>query len=492
MSTPVPNTPAPPNTGSGSTKASPVAISPTNNNNNNNNNNSIAAAGGTPSPAQNAAAVTSTNSPKEGAKSPVPPTAPSPKDGAKFSAPPASSAPRVMHTGILYVAAVFSVIACSVMFGPFFYFLFFHKGPDSCEKFRTPERPYACDTSKYSRGEPFKQLPYVKGWEWIAPFYTNFELNYNPDNVLDWMKTDDPLNIGLGVIPMVAVTCYLLFLFFGRQITNQNSESLISSLVPRYWNLFLCVFSFWGASRTVPHLIHNINTKSFEETVCDPAANAYGAGACGLAMQLFVLSKFPELVDTVLLTLKNSKPRPMFQWNKDFLHWYHHITVLSYCWNAYVTESAAGLYFGAMNFTVHSIMYGYYFCSTLDKESQLFKLSKKIDVFITIMQTSQMFVGVFIVGSCIFYNFYDGPEIYGVSSGRKKCNNKNANLTAGFIMYGSYLYLFMEFLIKKYVFGTAGKSAPVKPGLERSSSTDVLNTSLSSQNLREQQFKKDN
>jgi hypothetical protein len=37
----------------------------------------------------------------------------------------------------------------------------------------------------------------------------------------------------------------------------------------------------------------------------------------------------------------------------QFLHWYHHVTVLIFCWNSFVTESAAGLWFIAMNYTVH-------------------------------------------------------------------------------------------------------------------------------------------
>ena len=45
----------------------------------------------------------------------------------------------------------------------------------------------------------------------------------------------------------------------------------------------------------------------------------------GLLWQLlFMWSKFPELFDTVLLVLRG---RPVI-----FLHWYHHITVLLFCW----------------------------------------------------------------------------------------------------------------------------------------------------------------
>ena len=36
---------------------------------------------------------------------------------------------------------------------------------------------------------------------------------------------------------------------------------------------------------------------------------------------------------------------------------YHHITVLLFCWHSYATESSTGLYFVAMNYSVHAIMY---------------------------------------------------------------------------------------------------------------------------------------
>ena len=39
-----------------------------------------------------------------------------------------------------------------------------------------------------------------------------------------------------------------------------------------------------------------------------------------------------------------------------FLHWFHHATVMLYCWHAYHNRVAPGLWFAAMNFLVHSIM----------------------------------------------------------------------------------------------------------------------------------------
>ena len=39
-----------------------------------------------------------------------------------------------------------------------------------------------------------------------------------------------------------------------------------------YWNLCLSLFSFCGMIRTVPHLLNNITTLSFRDTVCTSAA----------------------------------------------------------------------------------------------------------------------------------------------------------------------------------------------------------------------------
>ena len=43
-----------------------------------------------------------------------------------------------------------------------------------------------------------------------------------------------------------------------------------------------------------------------------------------------------------------------------FLHWYHNVTVLLYCWHSYATLAPQELYFVVMNYTVHTAMYGYY------------------------------------------------------------------------------------------------------------------------------------
>lgn len=150
---------------------------------------------------------------------------------------------------------------------------------------------------------------------------------------------------------------------------------------------------------------------------------------------LFIFSKIPELIDTVFIVLRK---KPLI-----FLHWYHHVTVLLFCWSAYATLAGSGLYFVAMNYTVHAMMYGYYCLQALNMCPKSFPA-----YLITLSQISQMFVGT---GVCV-------SAWYFMLSG-KSCNNDLSNLVAGALMYGSYLYLFCEFAYKRYGPGNKAKKA---------------------------------
>jgi hypothetical protein len=91
--------------------------------------------------------------------------------------------------------------------------------------------------------------------------------------------------------------------------------------------------------------------------------------------------------------------------------------------------------------------------------------------FVTAFQISQMVVGVIIVGSSIYYHYHhEGASTrkfhFDVHPGGFKsspCNNMQSNLIAGFLMYASYLYLFVEFAVKKFLFGI-DDYAPKKDG----------------------------
>jgi hypothetical protein len=273
-------------------------------------------------------------------------------------------------------------------------------------------------------------MEYEPMWELypvLEPLYTEFEKNYNPGPVLDKMKEPEML-----WIPVVSIVVYLLFCYFGTKVMKDYKPFDLRGTLA-LWNLFLSTFSAWGMIKTVPHLLHFIVSKDFDKTVCD-GAHTYGSPGTGLAVQLFCLSKIPELVDTFFIVVRK---KPLI-----FLHWYHHVTVLAFCWHSYVTESGAGLWFIAMNYTVHAVMYFYYFLQAIKCVPKWFPT-----IIITIMQISQMIVGTTIVGYSIYFKNYGSKNF-----APQACNVEFNNLVVGGVIYASYLYLFVEFFVKRYLF----------------------------------------
>jgi elongation of very long chain fatty acids protein 6 len=133
-----------------------------------------------------------------------------------------------------------------------------------------------------------------------------------------------------------------------------------------------------------------------------------------------------ELIDTFFIVIHK---KPLI-----FLHWYHHITVLLYCWHSYVTTSPPGISFVVMNYSVHASMYGYYFLMAMKLRPKWFN-----PMIITGFQISQMVVGVAVTLVGFYY--------YNTDS---ECRIEKENNTAAFVMYGSYLFLFLQFFIGRY------------------------------------------
>lgn len=82
-------------------------------------------------------------------------------------------------------------------------------------------------------------------------------------------------------------------------------------------------------------------------------------------------------------------------------------------------------------------MYGYYFLMAIRKKPKW--MNAKI---ITVAQISQMVVGVAV--TAIAYYYYKKDD---------DCYVESTNNTAAFVMYGSYLLLFLQFFIGRY-YGT--------------------------------------
>lgn len=252
----------------------------------------------------------------------------------------------------------------------------------------------------------------------IESLYFDFESKYAPVDVLDFM-TNHPM------IPIVTCVMYCI-LIFGGQFLMKNREAWKWRNTLAAWNLLLSIFSAIGMARTLPNLLHNLASYSIRDNFCMDPRITYGSGSTGLWVQLFILSKFPELFDTFFIVIHK---KPLI-----FLHWYHHITVLLYCWHSYVTTSPPGIFFVVMNYSVHASMYFYYFLMAIKMRPKWLN-----PMIITTFQISQMIVGVAVTLTGFYYYSTD-----------KTCKIEKENNTAAFIMYGSYLFLFLQFFIARY------------------------------------------
>jgi len=193
------------------------------------------------------------------------------------------------------------------------------------------------------------------------------------------------------------------------------------------WNLFLAVFSFVGALRTVPHLLMMLQSQGFRYSICQAATVGYGCSASGFWVFLFIYSKYFELIDTVFLVIRKKKV--------GFLHWYHHCSVLLYCWHSYMWQMPSGIYFVAMNYSVHAVMYFYYFLAAVCKKPPKWALA------VTLMQLTQMAIGIFVTVAHIRAFIYEEGS---------NCDGHMPNLIAALGMYASYFLLFLQFLFARY------------------------------------------
>merc|ERR1711870_29634 len=156
-----------------------------------------------------------------------------------------------------------------------------------------------------------------------------------------------------------------------------------------------------------------------------------------LALFLFAFSKIPELGDTAFLILKGKPVR--------FLQWYHHSTVMLFCWLAIATEYTPGIWFAMTNYTVHAVMYMYFFLTAF---SSLKRFVKVVAPLVTVIQITQMVYGLFINGFAV-WNYLVGNY----------CHIQDVAVYSAVIMYSSYFVLFSQLFLESRRAKASGKRA---------------------------------
>ena len=263
-------------------------------------------------------------------------------------------------------------------------------------------------------------------------------------------------------ITFTVVVTYLLSIpILQNYMKDRKPYNLQKPLI--IWNAFLSIFSTFGAIRCFTPMFQMFaSSNGVLKTLCvNDYMHTKPEAFWGIA---FMLSKLPELLDTYFLIFRKKKV--------IFLHWYHHATVLTFCWLNYPYWNAGVVYYGAVNFFVHSLMYGYYSIASTRK----FKIPKFISIFITSLQILQMVMGMWVH----YRHFWlllgkdgDKEKLEALTSDASSAKismsevefekltlQANCHVTwdmwlLGVTIYSSYFVLFVKFFVGAYL--TTGK-----------------------------------
>jgi elongation of very long chain fatty acids protein 6 len=216
---------------------------------------------------------------------------------------------------------------------------------------------------------------------------------------------------------------YILTIYLGKRLMkNREKFDLRRPLIA--WNITLAVFSALGSIRVWPEFIYVLRNYGVVHSICQ---NDSKSGVFGCWSLLFIYSKLAELSDTLFIILRK---QPL-----QFLHWYHHATVLIYCWYSGNDQSASGRWFVVMNYTVHAFMYAYYAFRAMR-----FQIPKYISIIITFGQILQMVFGIYI-----------NLVAYFEKKNGFLCDVSYENIIVSFLMYASYFLLFCKFFYSNYL-----------------------------------------
>lgn len=189
------------------------------------------------------------------------------------------------------------------------------------------------------------------------------------------------------ILVLFGVTLYLglkpHFTLLCRKLRT-NGKSTPFRLFALIHNLLLCAYSVWTASNVLPMTISHLRNKGIESTYCSKSLWNSGMHYWGF---LFYLSKYWELVDTLLLIIKGRSP--------SYLQVYHHVVTIICSYGLQVSHASVTFIFVGFNATVHSIMYAYYAFTVVG-------IRFKAKSLITILQIMQFLSGIMLATPMFF------------------------------------------------------------------------------------------
>ena len=253
-------------------------------------------------------------------------------------------------------------------------------------------------------------------WGYLASYTDNFDSDRGVIFFRDY-----------GDVLQYTCVLYTMLILLGPRAMEGREAYKLTWLI-RAWNLLLAVFSVAGSVHCVTLLIYMMESRPFYDVVCQFDPSVLYDGTFSFWVFSFMVSKIPEMLDTVFLCLRK---KPITS-----LHAYHHLTVTIFSWMGGRHLLPSGIWFATMNYVVHSFMYSYYFFCSCGLKWALAPIAP----FITCLQIAQMLIGYSI---CLYIGYYKFVSWRG-------CDTPASLIRMGLLMYGSYFFLFVSFFITRY------------------------------------------
>jgi len=244
-----------------------------------------------------------------------------------------------------------------------------------------------------------------------------FELEFRAYDAQAWFAAN-------AIKWTTGAVCFYLLTIFGLKKWMESREAFRLKGALVCWNGLLAMFSMAGALRCGTKFLSLYSEGGFKRTIC--THEYYYENPTAFWIMAYTLSKLPELVDTYFIVLRK---RPLI-----FLHWYHHASVLAYCWLSYQYFYASAIWYTTMNYTIHTFMYTYYAAMALNIRSL-----RKYAHFLTAAQILQMVMGG--LTQVVLHLYRDEPS----------CPSSPEYIIAGVTIAVSYGALFTRLYYNAYL-----------------------------------------
>ncbi|GMR48503.1 hypothetical protein PMAYCL1PPCAC_18698, partial [Pristionchus mayeri] len=226
---------------------------------------------------------------------------------------------------------------------------------------------------------------------------------------------------------IVVTAVYLVMVFIGPKIM-ENRKAFNLRLALTVWNITLSIYSAISFILLYPYVMQSYEKGGMIGTLCYND-DLYTNKVSGYVTWLFIMSKGPELIDTVFLILRN---RPVI-----FMHWYHH-SVTFLLGQLFFTEFVPWARWGILiNLMVHTVMYFYY-----GLRAYGIKTERWVSKMITCTQIIQFISGFYFAGR-VGYMY--------ITNELDDCQAKVQKMSQGCVVIFTYLYLFCDYFYRTYV-----------------------------------------